>query len=435
MSTSQPPQKRTNDTRLAPHQLWRGVRETSRSDAFGGGLLLAATVFALFCANTPAIEMYEGLRDTHLGPAALHLDLTVGEWAADGLLAIFFFVVGVELKEEFVAGKLRDPKTAAVPIAAAFGGVAVPAIIYTVIATSTHSDAVRGWAIPTATDIAFAVAILAVAARGLPSALRVFLLTLAIVDDLIAITIIAIFYAEGLQLQWLLLSFVPMILFAVLVRRGVLTWWIVFPLAVTAWALFHLSGIHATVAGVLLGFTVPVRATERARRQMGTTEDGEPIFEGLTAYLADQWGVFSTLVAVPVFAFFSAGVAVGGLEGLRSAMGDPITLGIICGLVFGKPIGIVSTSFILSRFPAFQLDPSLRWPDMIGMGFVAGVGFTVSLLVGELAFGSSSAADEHVKIGVLMGSLIAAIIGGLILSGQARRARAKAAHQPEVAAT
>lgn len=403
------------------------MRENARSDAFGGGLLLAATVFALFCANTPAVEMYETLRDTHIGPSALHLDLSVGEWAADGLLAIFFFVVGLELKEEFVAGKLRDPKTAAVPIAAAFGGVAVPAIIYTAIATSSGGDAVRGWAIPTATDIAFAVAVLAVVARGLPSALRVFLLTLAIVDDLIAITIIAIFYAEGLQLQWLLLSLVPMILFGVLVRRGVLTWWILFPLAVTAWALFHLSGIHATVAGVLLGFTVPVVATGRARKQVAVTEDGEPIFEGLTAYLADRWGIFSTLVAVPVFAFFSAGVTVGGIAGMTKALGDPITLGIMAGLVLGKPIGIVGTTFVLSRLPAFQLDPSLRWPDMIGMGFVAGVGFTVSLLVGELAFGSSSVADEHVKIGVLLGSFAAAVCGAVILGLRARQARSSAA--------
>lgn len=425
----------TSTNGLAPHELWRGVLANARSDAFGGGLLLVATVFALFFANTPAVGAYESVRDMTIGPSALHLDLTIGQWASDGLLAIFFFVVGLELKEEFVAGKLRDPRTAAVPIAAAFGGVAVPAIIYSVIALSSHGDAIKGWAIPTATDIAFAVAVLAVVARGLPSALRVFLLTLAIVDDLIAITIIAVFYAQGLELQWLLLSFVPMALFAVLVRRGVLTWWIVIPLAVTAWALFHLSGIHATVSGVLMGFTVPVVATEHARRQVDTTEDGQPIYDGLTAYLADRWGIFSTLVAVPVFAFFSAGVPIGGLDGMRTAIQDPITIGIITGLVLGKPIGILSTSFVLSRFPAFQLDPSLRWPDMLGMGFVAGVGFTVSLLVGELAFGGSSVADEHVKIGVLAGSFIAAVIGGTILSVRGRMARPAKADRTQALAS
>ncbi|WP_277455703.1 Na+/H+ antiporter NhaA [Janibacter sp. DB-40] len=417
----------TSPSRLAPHELWRGVRENARSDAFGGGLLLVATVFALVCANTPAVEMYESLRDTHFGPAALHLDLSVGEWAADGLLAIFFFVVGLELKEEFVAGKLRDPKTAALPIAAAVGGVVVPAGIYFAITMSAGGEALQGWAIPTATDIAFAVAVLAVVARGLPSALRVFLLTLAIVDDLIAITIIAVFYAQGLHLQWLLLALLPLAIFAVLVQRGVLTWWLLAPLGFATWALVHLSGIHATVAGVLLGFTVPVVATARARVLSYTTEDGEPVYNGLTAYLADQWGIFSTLVAVPVFAFFSAGVAVGGVAGMTKALQDPITIGIILGLVVGKPIGIVGTTFLLSRLPAFRLDSDLTWPDMVGVGFVAGVGFTVSLLVGELAFGNSSVAEEHVKIGVLLGSFTAAVCGAVILGIRGRRATADSA--------
>ena len=415
-------------SRLAPHELWRGVHATAQSDAVGGALLLGATVVALLLANTPAADIYTAVRDFTVGPHALHLDLTIGEWAADGLLAIFFFVVGLELKEEFVAGKLRDPRQAALPIAAAFGGVAVPALVFAGIALSSDSEgALRGWAIPTATDIAFAVAVLAVVGRYLPPALRVFLLTLAIVDDLIAITIIAVVYTEGLQLQWLLLALVPLAAFAVLVQRGVITWWVLAPLGVLTWALVHASGIHATVAGVLLGFTVPVVATQRARVQSSTDEDGTPIYDGLTAYLADQWGVFTTLVAVPVFAFFSAGVTVGGLEGFRTAMQDPITLGIIAGLFLGKPIGITATAFLLSRLPAFQLDDSLRWPDIIGMGFVAGVGFTVSLLVGELAYGAASVADEHVKIGVLLGSLVSALAGGGLLAMRSRAARAAGA--------
>lgn len=423
----------STSSRLAPHEIWRGVRESARSDAFGGGLLLTATVLALLLANTPAVDFYESLRDAHIGPSSLDLDLTVGQWAADGLLAIFFFVVGLELKEEFVAGKLRDPKTAALPIAAAAGGVILPAGIYASITLSSGGEALQGWAIPTATDIAFAVAVLAVVARGLPSALRVFLLTLAIVDDLIAITIIAIFYAQGLQLQWLLLALLPLALFTVLIQRGVLTWWVLTPLGVLTWVLVHHSGIHATVAGVLLGFTVPVVATRRARVRIATTDDGQPIHAGFTAYLADQWGIFSTLVAVPVFAFFSAGVTIGGLSGMSKALHDPITVGIIAGLVVGKPIGIVGTSAVLSRLPAFQLDPTLRWPDMIGMGFVAGVGFTVSLLVGELAFGSASVADEHVKIGVLLGSFTAAVIGAVILGLRGRQIRAT--HEATSAAT
>ncbi|MGO1166901.1 MAG: Na+/H+ antiporter NhaA [Janibacter sp.] len=411
---------------LAPHQMWRGAHATAQSDAFGGALLLGATILALVLANTPVVDAYTAVRDFSLGPEALHLDLSVGTWAADGLLAIFFFVVGLELKEEFVAGKLRNPKQAALPIAAAAGGVVVPALIFAAIAVSSDSEgALSGWAIPTATDIAFAVAVLAVVGRFLPPALRVFLLTLAIVDDLIAISIIAVVYTEGLQLQWLGLAVVPFVLFAVLVQRGLLTWWLIGPLAIITWALVHASGIHATVAGVLLGFTVPVIANQRAKVQTSTNEDGKPVYEGLAPYLADQWGVISTLVAIPVFAFFSAGVTVGGIDGMRSAMQDPITLGIIAGLFAGKPIGIVGTTFILSRFPAFQMDETLTWPDLLGMSFIAGVGFTVSLLVGELAYGAASVADEHVKIGVLLGSLFSALVGGSILAARSRRARAK----------
>lgn len=411
-------------SRLAPHELWRGVHATAQSDAVGGALLLGATVVALLLANSPLSDLYTSVRDFTLGPHAIHLDLSIGEWAADGLLAIFFFVVGLELKEEFVAGKLRNPRQAALPIAAAFGGVAVPALIFTAIALASDSEgALRGWAIPTATDIAFAVAVLAVVGRFLPPALRVFLLTLAIVDDFIAITIIAVVYTEGLQLQWLLLALVPLVLFGLLTQRGVISWWLLVPLGVLTWALVHASGIHATVAGVLLGFTVPVVASQRARVQSSVDEDGTPVYDGIAAYLADQWGVFTTLVAVPVFAFFSAGVTVGGLEGFRAALQDPITIGIIAGLFIGKPVGITITTFLLSRLPAFQLDASLRWPDLIGVGFVAGVGFTVSLLVGELSYGAASVADEHVKIGVLLGSLISALVGGGLLAMRSRAAQ------------
>lgn len=408
--------------RLAPHELWRGIRSTARSDAFGGALLLAATVAALILANTPAVSWYESVRDATVGIPALHLDLSIGTWAADGLLAIFFFVVGLELKEEFVTGRLRDPRQAALPIAAAVGGVIVPAVIFALI-NAGDADALRGWAIPTATDIAFAVAVIAVVGRFLPPALRVFLLTLAIIDDLIAITIIATFYTDSISLPWLTLALLPLAGFALLVQKGVRAWWILLPLAIAVWVCIHAAGIHATVAGVLLGFVVPVIPTERARVPRGTDADGEPLFDGLAPHFADRWGVVATLFAVPVFAFFAAGVTIGGVDGLRSALTDPIAIGIIVGLVLGKPIGILTTTFLLSRVPALRLDESLRWPDLAGMAFLAGIGFTVSLLVGELAYGSSSVADEHVKIGVLLGSLIAAMVGGLVLARRSALAR------------
>lgn len=416
---------------LAPHALWQGIRSNARSDVLGGSLLLAATFAALILANSPAASWYESVRDFTFGFPELHLELSIGAWAADGLLAIFFFVVGLELKEEFVAGRLRDPRRAALPIAAAVGGVVVPALIFVLINAGSGADALRGWAIPTATDIAFAVAVIAVVGKFLPPALRVFLLTLAIIDDLIAITIIATFYTDSISFPWLILALLPLAGFAALVAKGVRAWWLLLPLAIAVWVCIHASGVHATVAGVLLGFVVPVTATERARVRSGSDDEGLPVYDGMAAHFADRWSVVATLFAVPVFAFFAAGVTVGGWDGLVSAFSDPITIGIVVGLVAGKPIGILVTTFLLSRFPALRLDETLRWPDLTGMAFLAGIGFTVSLLVGELAYGSSSVADEHVKIGVLVGSFVAAILGGVILAR--RNARGRREHESTAA--
>ncbi|CAN5525750.1 Na+/H+ antiporter NhaA [soil metagenome] len=400
----------------APHSIFRGIHQTLKSDTIGGALLLGATVLALVLANTPLAPFYEGVRDFTFGPDALHLNLSVGAWAADGLLAIFFFVVGLELKEEFVVGKLRNPRTAILPIAAAVGGVAVPALIYVLININSGEAALRGWAIPAATDIAFAVAVIAVVGRHLPPALRTFLLTLAVVDDLLAISIIAIFYTDDLEPLPLLLALIPLGLFALAVQRGVRSIWILLPLGVTTWALVHASGIHATVAGVVLGFVVPVVVSQRARVEVGKDADGNPVYDGLAAHFADRWGSISTGFAVPVFAFFAAGVSVGGFAGLAESFQDTIALGIIAGLVLGKAIGITGTTFLITRIRGLAIDPALKWIDIVGMSFVAGIGFTVSLLVGELSFGAGSESDDHVKVGVLAGSFLAAAIGGTMLS-------------------
>ena len=409
----------------APHSIWQGIRQNLAKDTVGGALLLAATVLALVLANSGAAGFYSEVRDFTFGPESLHLNLSVGAWAADGLLAIFFFVVGLELKEEFVAGKLRNIRTAIVPIAAAAGGVAVPALIYVIVNLQSGASALQGWAIPAATDIAFAVAVIAVVGRFLPPALRTFLLTLAVVDALLAISIIAIFYTDDINFLALGLAVIPLALFAFAVQRGVRAWWILIPLGVATWALVHASGIHATVAGVVLGFVVPVIASKRARVQVGTDAAGKPLYDGLAAHFADRWGIISTALAVPIFAFFSAGVTVGGISGLVESFQDTIALGIVAGLVFGKAIGITLTTFLVTRLPGLQVDPSLKWIDMIGMAFVAGIGFTVSLLVGELSFGVGTEADDHVKVGVLAGSLISAIIGGVILSIRNRQYRSQ----------
>jgi NhaA family Na+:H+ antiporter len=373
-----------------------------RAETTGGLLLILGAVAAIVWANTPWSGAYDALRDWQVGPAVLHLDLSLGTWAADGLLAIFFFVAGLELKREFVAGDLRDPRRAALPVVAAVGGMVAPALIY--VAWNLGGDgALRGWAIPTATDIAFAVAILAVISTHLPAGLRTFLLTLAVVDDLLAITIIAIFYTDALHLRFLALAVLPLVAFAVLVQRRIWSAWLLVPLALVAWALVHESGVHATVAGVLLGFTVPVRRS-----------DGGP-GRGLAEYLEHLVRPISAGVAVPVFAFFAAGVTVGGLDGLVDALRDPVALGIVAGLVVGKTVGIAGSTWLLARFTRADLDDDLSWVDVIGMAMLAGVGFTVSLLIGELAFGTGSARDDHVKVGVLLGSLVATALAAVVL--------------------
>ncbi|MER1995318.1 MAG: Na+/H+ antiporter NhaA [Arthrobacter sp.] len=416
-----------------PHAIWRGVHQTLAKDTTGGALLLGATILALLLANSALSGVYEEVRQSAFGPEALHLNLSVAAWAADGLLAVFFFVVGLELKEEFVAGKLRDPRTALVPIVAAIGGVAVPALIFALINRNAGGDALNGWAIPAATDIAFAVAVIAVVGRFLPPALRTFLLTLAVVDDLLAISIIAVFYTDGIAFLPLLVALLPLAVFAVLVQRGVRSWWILIPLGVTVWTLIHASGIHATVAGVLLGFMVPVIAKGRAKVRVGTKDNGEPLYEGMAAHFADKWSVFSSAVAVPVFAFFSAGVTVGGFTGLFDALGSSIALGIIGGLVLGKAVGITAGTFLVTRFRDITIDKSLAWIDILGMSFIAGIGFTVSLLVGELSYDAASAASDHMKVGVIVGSIISATIGAAILTVRNRHYRAAGSAGAEAA--
>ncbi len=391
------------------------IAEVLRKETVGGALLVAATVVALVWANSPFASGYAALRDLTVGPAALHLHLSLGAWAADGLLAIFFFVVGLELKREFVAGDLRDPRRAALPILAAVGGMVVPAVLFVAVNLTTGAGALSGWAIPTATDIAFALAVLAVISTHLPTALRTFLLTLAVVDDLFAVTIIAIFYTQHLQVLALLAALVPLGLFTLAVQRRVRSWWLLLPLAFATWTLVHASGIHATVAGVLLGFAVPVVRSRAA----GGPENGP----GLAEHFEHRFRPLSAGFAVPVFAFFAAGVTVGGLSGLTDALSDPVAVGIVVGLFVGKFFGVFGATYLVARFTRAALDDDLRWRDVAGLSLLAGIGFTVSLLIGELAYGDSSLRDEHVKVGVLTGSLVAAVVASVVLRSRNRTYR------------
>jgi NhaA family Na+:H+ antiporter len=414
-------------TRLFSRGSWpetSRIAAVLRQETVGGILLLIGTVLALVWANSPFSAAYAALRDFPVGPQSLHLHLPLGTWAADGLLAVFFFVAGLELKREFVAGDLRDPRRAALPVAAAVGGMVVPALIYVTVNLRTGDGALRGWAIPTATDIAFALAVLAVISTHLPSALRTFLLTLAVVDDLLAITIIAVFYTSALAVTPLLLALVPLALFGFLVQkriRSVGWWggrtagWLLLPLAVLTWALVHASGVHATVAGVLLAFTVPA-----VRSAAAGGPDAGPC---LAEHFEHRFRPLSAGVAVPVFAFFAAGVTVGGLSGLLDSLGDTVALGIVIALVAGKTIGITAATWLVARFTRARLDEHLGWWDVIGLALLGGIGFTVSLLIGELAFGVNSVRDEHVKVGVLVGTLTAALLATVLLRLRNRRYR------------
>jgi NhaA family Na+:H+ antiporter len=379
------------------------IADILRTETVGGALLVGAAVIALVWANSPWSGVYSSLAGLQVGTAALHLDLTLAEWAADGLLAIFFFVAGLELKREFVAGDLRDPRLAALPVAAAVGGMAAPAVIYVAFNAGRGDGALAGWAVPTATDIAFALAVLAVIATHLPAALRTFLLTLAVVDDLLAITIIALFYTDSLQLGPLALALLPLGLFTVLVQRRVRSWWLLLPLAAVTWALVHASGVHATVAGVLLGFAVPV-----VRRADGPGP-------GLAEHFEHRFRPISAGFAVPVFAFFAAGVSVLGSGGLGPSLTDSVTLGVIAALLVGKPVGVLGATWTVQRFTRASLDEGLSWWDVLGLALLAGIGFTVSLLIGELAFGAGTERDDHVKIGVLLGSLLSALLATVVL--------------------
>jgi Na+:H+ antiporter, NhaA family len=398
------------------------IGEILRKETVGGALLVVAAVLALIWANSPASDSYFALRDFKVGYEPWHLELSLGAWAADGLLAIFFFLVGLELKREFVAGDLRQLNKSVVPVTAAAGGVLVPALIYAAVNISSP-ETLRGWAIPTATDIAFAVAVLAIIGSHLPSALRIFLLTLAVVDDLIAISIIAIFYSSDIQPVPLLLALLPLGIYMLLAQKFrrffgthlAAAWFILLPLGVVVWALVHASGIHATVAGVLLGFAVPV-----LRSQASGGPDAGP---GLAEIFEHRFRPISAGIAVPIFAFFSAGVAVGGGEGLVSAFTDPVALGIVLALVLGKPIGIMGTTWLLTKTTKAQLDRSFKWIDVFGVSLLAGIGFTVSLLVAELSFGHGSIHDDHAKVGILSASLLAAVLATVVLRTRNRQYR------------
>ncbi|MEU6757687.1 Na+/H+ antiporter NhaA [Streptomyces sp. NPDC046685] len=388
----------------------RFVADALRAETVGGVLLLVAAIAALLWANVPAVsDSYASVRSFHIGPASLGLDLSLQHWAADGLLAVFFFVAGIELKRELVAGDLRDAKAAALPVIAAVSGMAVPALVY-VLVNTFGSGSMDGWAVPTATDIAFALAVLAVIGTSLPSALRAFLLTLAVVDDLFAILIIAVFFTSEIDFLALGGAVVGLVLFWFLLRRGVRGWYVYLPLALVIWGLMYNSGVHATIAGVAMGLMLRC-----------TREDGESQSPG--EHIEHLVRPVSAGLAVPLFALFAAGVSLSH-ESLGQVFTRPETLGVVLGLVVGKTVGIFGGTWLAARFTKAELNEDLAWPDVLAVASLAGIGFTVSLLIGELAFTGDAVLTDEVKAAVLMGSLIAAVIASVMLKLRNRRYRA-----------
>lgn len=409
----------------------RPVREFLRIEAAGSILLLLAAATALIWANSPWASSYDEFWHTAISIdiGGFHLEESLQHWVNDALMVVFFFVVGLEIKYEIVSGDLRDPKTAALPIVAAIGGMLVPAGLYLLIAGG--GDGSAGWGIPMATDIAFAVGVLGLLGTRIPSAARLFLLTLAIVDDIGAIIVIAVFYTEQLHLEWLALAL--LLLGAMVALRVLRVWsvWVYVVLGFLVWFAVFESGVHATLAGVAIGLITPATALLKedvARgyaqkaledRQLDPDElsrlhfllgESVPVVERLQTKLHP----LSSYVVLPVFALANAGVALGD-----GALGDALTsavgLGIGVGLVVGKPVGILLACFIAVRLGLGRLPDDTTWSMVLGLGAVAGIGFTVSIFIAGLSFPGSDLLTGEAKVGILVASLVAAVLGTVLL--------------------
>ena len=423
----------------------RPFQDFAHKQSSGGILLIAATVIALIWANSPWAEGYAALWHTKLsvgvGDFSLTKDLT--HWINDGLMAVFFLVVGLEIKREVLVGELSSIRGAALPVAAAVGGAVVPALIYLAINAGTEGAA--GWGIPMATDIAFALGVLALLGERAPVGLKVFLTALAIVDDIVAVLVIALFYTS--EISWGALGVGGLFLAALIVANliGVGRTLVYALLGVGLWLTFLLSGVHATIAGVLLAFTVPAssfinpsaflergryvldrfeKAGEKGERSVLANEERQAALHALNhaAYELEPplhelehalhpWVVFAIM---PIFALANAGVPLGG--GIAEALTTPVALGIVVGLVVGKQLGITLFAWLAVKGGVSELPRGIGWRHVYGAGWLAGIGFTMSLFITDLAFSDGSLV-EAAKLGILAASLIAGVVGWAILRG------------------
>jgi NhaA family Na+:H+ antiporter len=413
------------------------------TEASGGIILLAAAVAALVWANSPWSGSYDRLWHTELtiGIADWSITEDLQHWINDALMAIFFFVVGLEIKRELVVGELRDRRSAALPVFAALGGMVAPALIY--IAINAGGPGADGWGIPVATDIAFAVGLIAIAGRGLPSNVRLMLLTLAIVDDIGAILVIAIFYSTGIG--WGALGAAVALLATIkLLERLHVRWIPVYViLAAGVWLAFFESGVHATIAGVVLGLLTPARpfqdpdaVSREARRVTAETADErQPPDEDVPVWLylssltreavapLDRFEhtlhLWTSFAIMPLFALANAGIEISAGT-LGDAFTNRTTIGIVAGLVVGKLVGVTGFAWLATKLRIARLPQGVSWPHVMAVGAVAGIGFTVSLFIASLAF-SDPDVLEPAKLGVFAASVIAGVVGTVILRSIKRR--------------
>lgn len=419
-----------SDRRLARF-VGRPIAGFLRVEAAGGIVLLLATVVAMVWANSPWADTYDAFWHTQVGLSVGSFELTEDllHWVNDALMVVFFFVVGLEIKYEIVSGELRDARAATVPVLAAFGGMAVPAAIYA--ALNAGGPGADGWGIPMATDIAFAVGVLSILGRRIPSPARVFLLTLAIVDDIGAITVIAVFYTDDLSLLWLAVAGLGLL--AIVGLRALRVWSmsVYVAVGVVVWFATFESGVHATIAGVALGLlapALPLLDQEQAkayardaiadehldagelRRYRFLLGESVPVAERLGSRL-HPW---SSYVVLPVFALANAGITLSS-DVVADALTSPVTAGVALGLLVGKTVGVTGASWLTVRAGVGRLPVGTTWPMMLGLGAVAGIGFSVSLFMAGLSFPEGSALADEAKVGILGASLVAALLGGSVL--------------------
>ena len=435
----------TTDERNPPdplpgRRLPQSVRDFMATEASGGILLLVAAVVALIWANSAWGVGYQSVWNTEISVniGRYVLEENLHHWVNDALMAIFFFVVGLEIKRELVEGELRDPRTAAMPAIAALGGMVVPAVLFVLVAAGT--DGSRGWGIPMATDIAFAIGVVALLGSRVPASLKLFLLTLAIVDDIGAILVIGVFYSSGLEPRFLLAALALVAAIVLLNRAGVVWAAPYLVLGVALWLATYASGVHATLAGVVLGLLTPARSLLPATvaRNWAADLDDEPSpheLDAMTklarhavspaeriAHLLHPWTSF---LIVPLFALANAGVVIRS-DSFDAPGATMLTIAVMVGLVVGKTLGIAGAAWLAARTGIARLPEGVTWPMMLAISTVAGIGFTVSLFIAELAFAIGPLQDAA-KLGVLAASAVAALVGGLALRRACRPTAAPAA--------